>query len=490
MSPDPPGRRPIWSSSFYWRIAISFVGLVIVVLVGQSIMFSYMIARQSGPFAPDNPNAAAAAIATEVSDTLAHDERAPLEDALRAAAADARQGVYLVLKDGRTAANTERPLSTAIRAQVDAVLLGAVAQMDASADATGPVVTAPVQIAGELRGLVVLPPPPRRGVLSEVGRLLSLPGTLILLVAAAAAAVVIFTPARRRLHALEETAERFGAGELTVRAADDGHDEIARLAAAFNRMASELATRTEALRTSDRLRRQMLADVSHELRTPLTAMLGYLDTLSMPEITIDAETRTRYIDTVRRETARLERIVADLLDLAKHEHGVSSLDTRVCAIDRVFSHVVGRYEQQASAAGVTLETHVDEAADQLVADPHRLEQVIGNLVANALRQTPPGGTVRLSAKIDAGKYVLLVEDTGEGMPPEHIEHVFERFYKIDTARSGSGSGLGLSIVKAIVERHGGTISVASRPGHTAFVITVPQGVPEGAPPQSGASANL
>ncbi len=96
----------------------------------------------------------------------------------------------------------------------------------------------------------------------------------------------------------------------------------------------------------------------------------------------------------------------------------------------------------------------------------------------------------LSAKIDAGKYVLLVEDTGKGMPPEHIEHVFERFYKIDTARSGSGSGLGLSIVKAIVERHGGTISVTSRPGHTAFVITVPQGVPEGAPPQSGASANL
>src|SRR4029450_4132440 len=125
---------------------------------------------------------------------------------------------------------------------------------------------------------------------------------------------------------------------------------------------SELATRTEALRTSDRLRRQMLGDVSHELRTPLTAMLGYLATLSMPEITIDAETRTRYIDTVRRETVRLERIVADLLELVKHEQGVSSLDTRVCAIDRVFSSVVGRYEQQASAAGVTLETHVDEAA--------------------------------------------------------------------------------------------------------------------------------
>ena len=212
MSPDTPVRRPIWSSSFYWRIAISFVALVIVVLVGQSIMFSYMIARQTGPFAPENPNAAAAAVATEVSAALARDERAPLDDALRAAAADARQGVYLVLKDGRTAANTERPLSTAIRAQVDAVLLGAASPRDTTADATGPVVTAPVQIAGELRGLVVLPPPPRRGVLSEVGRLLSLPGTLMLLVAAAAAAVVIFAPARRRLHALEETAERFGAG--------------------------------------------------------------------------------------------------------------------------------------------------------------------------------------------------------------------------------------------------------------------------------------
>ena len=304
-------------------------------------------------------------------------------------------------------------------------------------------------------------------MLSEVARLLSLPGTLVLLCAAAVAAVVIFAPARRRLHALEEAAERFGAGELTVRAVDDGHDEIARLATAFNRMASELAARTEALHASDRLRRQMLADVSHELRTPLTAMIGYLDTLAMTDVAIDAGTRARYLDTVRRETGRLERIVADLLDLAKHEHGVSSLDTsRLRHRARVRATWCAATSSRRRAAGVTFDVQWQTDADQIVADPHRLEQVIGNLVANALRHTPRAARSTLSARVDGGKYLLSVEDTGEGMPPEHAAHVFERFYKVDSARSGrGGAGLGLSIVKAIVERHGGTIAVdqPSRP---------------------------
>jgi signal transduction histidine kinase len=161
---------------------------------------------------------------------------------------------------------------------------------------TGPVVTAPVQVNRMLIGMVVLPPPPRRGLLANVGEVLTLPGTLALIVISAIAAVVIFAPARNRLRALEVAAQQLGGGPLTARASTKGRDEIA----------ADLEQRTDALRLSDRLRRQMLADISHELRTPLTTMRGYLDTLGMPDIVLDEEKRRRYLDTTRRETLRLE----------------------------------------------------------------------------------------------------------------------------------------------------------------------------------------
>jgi len=304
---------------------------------------------------------------------------------------------------------------------------------------------------------------------------------------------VVFLPVRRRLKALERAAERIGAGDRDVLADDRGRDEIAVLAGAFNRMSAELSARTEALHASDRVRRQMLADVSHELRTPLTAMRGYLDTLAMPDVALDAATRARYLETARREAERLQHIVADLLDLARHEHGAAAIEPRVFAIERVFEHVVRRHERDAEATGITLATAVSADADQVLADPGRLEQAVGNLVANALRHTPSGGTIRLEAAIRGGQYCLTVEDPGDGIPAAHLPRVFDRFYKADSARTGGhgGSGLGLSIVKAIVERHGGTIAVESRPGRTAFEIRLPHDVAAaGATAQSRPSANL
>ena len=469
------GRPALWYSSFYWRIAISFVVFVAVVLVGQGVMVSYL-ARSTGAFGPGNPNAAATAIATGISAELSRHPGLDLTQYMRTRHAGMRQAAFVVMKDGRMAANSDRELNADIRRQVEALLQGAPTDAEARTRATGPVVTAPIQIDGVLQGMVVLPPPPPRGVLAEAGQLLSLPGTLVLLAATAIAAVVIFAPARRRLRALEEAAERFGSGELGARAPEDGRDEIARVAAAFNRMADELKVRAEALQTGDRLRRQMLADVSHELRTPLTTMRGYLDTLEMSDLTLDDDTRRRYLDTVRGETRRLERIVMDLLDLARYENGVAPLELQVLDIGRVFTSVVQRHEREAALAGVTLRTNVAEGADQLTADPGRLDQLLGNLVANAIRHTPSGGTVDLDARRTARGCELSVVDSGRGIAPEHLPHVFERFYKVDHARTAGagGSGLGLSIVKAIVERHGGTIAVTSQPGRTAFVMTLPE----------------
>jgi signal transduction histidine kinase len=149
------------------------------------------------------------------------------------------------------------------------------------------------------------------------------------------------------LQALERAAERLGAGDLTARAPEHGADEIARVARAFNTMASELSARDEALRTSDRLRRQMVADVSHELKTPLTSMRGYVETLRIPDIALSPEQRGQYLDTIERETGRLERIVKDLLDIARIENDATALDQRDFDTSRLFRHVVERHQAEA-----------------------------------------------------------------------------------------------------------------------------------------------
>jgi signal transduction histidine kinase len=336
----------------------------------------------------------------------------------------------------------------------------------------------PIQVNGELRGVAVLPPPPIGRGIRGVARFASPPAIAILLVATFAAAFVIFGPARRRLAVLEAAAVRMGRGDLSARAAENGRDEIARVARAFNQMGSELAARDAALRTSDRLRRQLLADVSHELKTPLTAMRGYVEILQLENSELDADRRARYLETVAQETYRLERIVSDLIDLGRYENGVGTLNVRIFAVERVFDHVIRRHEADADGRGIAIRTYVDEGADQIVGDPDRIDQAVENLVVNAFRYVPDGGVIELQATLMANAVQIAVVDSGSGIDPAHLPHIFDRFYKADQARAAAagGSGLGLSIVKAIVERHRGTVDASSRPGRTAFTMCLPQSV--------------
>jgi len=464
-----------WYRSLYWRIGISFVVFVLAVVVIQGVIFRYQMERAAIP--SRSPNNIAAVVAADVGSALAERPGLNLQDYFAHQYGREKSRIYVVMKDGRTAGNSSEVLAPEIQRSIGAALSGVNPAQEAGPPrVTGPVVTAPIQLGNELMGMVVLPPPPPGGAGREVGRFLSIPGIALLLLATVIAAIVIFTPARRRLHALEAAADRLGAGDLTARAPDNGADEIARVARAFNHMASELASRDDALRTSDRLRRQLFADVSHELKTPLTAMRGYLETLRMAGVKFDEKTRERYLETVQRETRRLERIVADLLDLARYENGVGAIEVRLFAVERLFTHVISRHECEAAAKGVTLVSDVAPAADQLTADPDRIEQVVENLVANALRHTPSGGSVQLQASVNGHRAFLSVIDSGSGIDPSHLAHVFDRFYKVDAARAagGGGSGLGLSIAKAIVDRHGGTIDVTSVPGRTEFRVELPQ----------------
>ena len=310
-------------------------------------------------------------------------------------------------------------------------------------------------------------------LLTRFAPMLTAVAAAVLIVGAVLTSVMIFGPARRRLRLLEGAARRLGSGDLTVRAPAKGGDEIAAVASAFNAMADDLAARAEALNESDRTRRQLLADVSHELTTPVTAMRGYLETLTMSDLSLDEATRARYLTIIGDETARLERLIGDLLDLARLEGGGGTLRIEPTPIARLFERVTARHERECAAGGVVLETSVAPGAEQVIADPDKLEQALQNLAANALRFAPAGSTIRLRAFPSGDTVTLSVADEGPGIDEEHLPHIFDRFYKADASRTGmsAGSGLGLSIVRAIVERHGGRIAVTSRPGCTVFEIT-------------------
>ena len=383
--------------SFYWRLGISFVLFVLAVLVAQSVMFSYILAGANARNPSLSPNNLATSAAAEVGAALTANPDLNLRAYLTSRYGREPWPVFVVMSDGSVSGNSTRALSDDIRRSAQSALGGTGIDRGSTPAPEGAVVTAPIQVGGELRGLVVQPPPPPGGVVRDVGRLLSLPGTIVLVVATLVAVVVIFAPARRRLSALEDAAERLGGGDLSARAPDRGGDEIARVSRAFNRMAEDLAARDEALRASDRLRRQMLADVSHELKTPLTAMRGYVETLRMPEVALDESRRDRYLETIESETLRLDRIVKDLLDLARYENNVAPLDVRVFDVGRLFANVVRRHEHETTTRHIVVCSEVERGADQIVADPDRIEQVVENLVTNAVRHTPEGGRIELRA---------------------------------------------------------------------------------------------
>ncbi len=323
----------------------------------------------------------------------------------------------------------------------------------------------------------VLPAPAGRDpVLTEFGPTLVAAALALLIAGTALMATLVFRPVHRRLRGLEQAAAAVGAGETAVRAPESGGDEVASLARRFNRMAADLDARVQELRDADRSRRQLLADVSHELMTPLTAMRGYLETLALPAAVKDDATRARYLGIVTEETLRLEAIIGDLLDLARLDDRGGSFEQARVPVARLFDRAYARHQGALEERGVTLERDIAAGADVVTGDERRLEQVLQNLVANAVRHTPRGGRIALRATPDRADVVLVVEDSGPGIPPEHLPHVFDRFYRVDSARDArsGGSGLGLSIVRAVVEQHGGRVSASNGAmGGARFELRLP-----------------
>ncbi|MFE9751268.1 sensor histidine kinase [Saccharothrix saharensis] len=286
----------------------------------------------------------------------------------------------------------------------------------------------------------------------------------VLLVAAAAA-----VPAGRRLvrpiRALTVAARRIADGDRATRVPVRGDDEVTRLASAFNTMADAIAR-------TDRRHRTLVGDVAHELRTPLANLRGHLEAVQDGVLPLDPA----LVASLLEEQDLLERLVADLHDLALADAGALRVHPEERQAVDLAEQTVAAHRARAQASGVDLRAEAGHRPVVVHADPARLRQALGNLVSNAIRHTPPGGTVVVAVRGHADAVEFAVTDTGSGIAAEHLPHLFDRFYRADPSRdrAAGGSGLGLAIARHLVEAHGGTLTAASTPGNgSTFTIRLP-----------------
>lgn len=256
---------------------------------------------------------------------------------------------------------------------------------------------------------------------------------------------------------LVDAARRIESGDYSATVPEWGSADVRSVARAFNSMSARL-------KAIDEQRRSFLADVAHELRTPLAVIRGQAEAISDGVYPADAA----HLGPILDATHTLERLVDDLRTLIQSDAGSLELHREPTDLGILAHDAVESFRAQAESAGVSLDTAVDGEPLLLELDPPRLRQVIGNLLSNAIHHTPAGGSVKVTVRSSRGQVALSVADTGEGIPPELVPHVFERFVK---GPSSTGSGLGLAIARDIVAAHGGSLEVSSNPGQgSTFVV--------------------
>ncbi len=263
---------------------------------------------------------------------------------------------------------------------------------------------------------------------------------------------------------LTSSARKFARRDFRHRVRLDKKDEIGNLAEAFNFMA-------DSIEKNEKLRHSLLADVSHELRTPLTVLRGNFEALQAGKLEATPELLSSLYD----EVLRLGRLVNDLETINVAEAGKLPLYCKAVDVKALFSRVAAPFQHEATEREIELHTETVHVQKSWFLDEDRIVQVLINLLANAFGYTPDRGTIEMSAREENNFLIINVEDSGPGIPEKEIPFIFERFYKTGTGR-GDGCGLGLSITKSLVEAHGGTIRVASRPGvggGSMFVVSLP-----------------
>jgi signal transduction histidine kinase len=291
--------------------------------------------------------------------------------------------------------------------------------------------------------------------------------------------LVLFFFLTRRLRNVTDAVQAFRQGDWQRRVAGGGGgtaDEIGELGSAFNQMAATIAANIERLRHADSLRRELVANVSHDLRSPLTSVQGYIETILLKDNDLNPEQRRRYLETVAQNVRFLGRLVNELFELSTLETQQTRPKFEAISIEELAQDVALKYLPQARQRNIDLEPPPPAALPLVYADISMIERTLDNLIDNALRFTPPGGRIEIGLEKKDTSICIRVADSGHGIPPEDLPHIFDRFYRAPKGPSlqDSGTGLGLAISRKIVEAHGDTLRVESQIKQgTTFTFSLP-----------------
>ena len=229
-----------------------------------------------------------------------------------------------------------------------------------------------------------------------------------------------------------------------------------------------------AFRQLETTRREFVSNVSHELRNPLASIRSMIETLSGGAID-DRRTAADFVSRIEQDVRRMDTLVSELLELSRLESGQVALDVRPLSLEPIAADTVASFHDRSSGGGVEVSVEIPADLPLVLGESEKIRQVLSNLMDNALKFTPPGGRITVSARPGHRNVIARVSNTGDGIAPEHLPHLFERFYKVDRSRHDLGTGLGLAIVKHIVLAHGGDVDVESSLGEGAtFTFTLPR----------------
>lgn len=281
---------------------------------------------------------------------------------------------------------------------------------------------------------------------------------------------------------LTHAAEKVASGDFSDKVENSSKDEIGVLTRTFNDMAVQLEDTLDDLKRSEQMRREFVANVSHELRTPITGVKSYAETLAA-DPDMPADTRERFLNVILNESDRMTKIVQDLLTLSLFDAGSFEFSFDEFSFETSVRDVYNAVRMEAQAHGHVFVLEVEPGIPRIRGDKARVEQVLMNMVSNAIKYTKDGGRITIKAGVRGGEVWCSVKDNGIGIPKDDTTKVFDRFYRVDKARSreSGGTGLGLSIAQEIVVRHGGRIDLKSRLGHgTTITVWLPVEGPQDA----------
>ena len=280
-----------------------------------------------------------------------------------------------------------------------------------------------------------------------------------------------------RILSLKTAAEKLAGGDLQTRVPVSGRDELSALAVTFNQMAEQLQAADRKQRELESLRRDLVAWASHDLQTPLASMRAILEALS-DGVVDEPDSVKRYLHTAQRDVMSLSALLDDLFQMSQLDAGGFPLNRAWSSLSDLVSDTLESFSELASRKSIKLEGTVEAGVDPIFMDTQAIGRVLNNLISNALRHTPAGGLIKISARRGERGVEVSVRDSGEGIQPEDIPRIFERFYRGDASRSRNrgmgGAGLGLAIARGIVRAHGGDIRVESEAGKGAqFIFNLP-----------------